>query len=517
MMTKRNQLFLPISFEVLIDKNDPVWKLTEICDTLDYTQLYDEYLRNWRSVDPAILFEILVFAYMNGIYSSRDIEKVCKTDIRFMWLLQGENAPDHATFARFQNERLVGVIEDLFYQLIQKLHNLEEIKFQNIFIDGTKIEANANRYTFVWAKAVEKNLQKLNAKINKELPELCSKYELSETASLSEVVENLIEKRNLFGIKFVYGKGKRKTELQRDYDHIYEYLERIDRYKKSLEILGKRKSYSKTDLDATFMRMKEDHMGNGQLKPAYNVQIGVESEYIVGVGLFPNPTDTTTLIPFLSRLNDNIGTKYKNIIADAGYASEENYTYLEKNQQNAFIKPTDYEIRKTRKYKNNIYRMENLSYDEAGDYFICPNEKKLNHTYDSKRKTQNGYEVEKSYYVCESCDNCPHKEKCYKGKYNNRKIGFSKTMVRQKAEATERIKTREGILLRMNRSIQVEGAFGVLKQDWNFRRFLTRGKEKTETQFKLLAFAFNIKKLWNRTISKRLGISLFKQEAQSTA
>ena len=141
MKINRNQLFLPINYEVLIDENDPVWKVVEICDTLNYTRLYDEYLRHWRAIDPVVLFEILVFAYMNGIYSSRAIEQACKTDIRFMWLLQGQSAPDHSTFARFQNEKLVGVIEDLFYQLIIKLHKLGEIEFKNIFIDGTKIEA----------------------------------------------------------------------------------------------------------------------------------------------------------------------------------------------------------------------------------------------------------------------------------------------------------------------------------------------------------------------------------------
>ena len=221
MKVLRNQLVLPLNFEILIDENDPVWKLTEICDGLDYTRLYDEYLRHWRTIDPAVLFEILVFAYMNGIYSSRAIEHACKTDVRFMWLLQGQSAPDHATFARFQNERLVGVMEDLFFQLIEKLHELGEIQFRNIFIDGTKIEANANRYTFVWAKSVEKNLQKLNAKINSELPVLCQKYGLSETSTLTDVVEFLLTTRNLLGIKFVYGKGKRKSDLQRDYDRIY--------------------------------------------------------------------------------------------------------------------------------------------------------------------------------------------------------------------------------------------------------------------------------------------------------
>ena len=511
MKSLRNQLVLPINFECMIDDNDPVWKVVEICESLDYTKLYDTYLRHWRKVDPAILFEIIVFAYMNGICSSRDIESACKHDIRFMWLLQNEEAPDHSTIARFQNEKLVGVVEDLFYQFVEKLYKMGEIEYKNIFIDGTKIEANANRYTFVWAKTVEKNLQKLNSKINAELPTLCQKYGLVETATLQDLTEELIKIRNLFRIDFVYGRGKRKTELQRDYEKIYEYLERLVGYYRHLDVLGSRKSYAKTDTDATFMRLKEDHMRNGQLKPAYNVQIGVESEYIVGVGLFSNPTDTTTLIPFLERLRKNIGRKYKNVIADAGYAGEENYTYLEEQGQNAYIKPADYEMRKKRKFKKDPYRIENLIYDEKEDCFICPNGKKLIYAYDSTRKTQNGYEVVKSNYICESCEGCPHREKCYKGKYDNRKISFSKTMARQKAEATERITTDEGNKLRMNRSIQVEGAFGVIKQDRNFRRFFTRGKEKTETQFFLVAFAFNVNKLWNKTNSNRLSTHLFKQ------
>ena len=512
-MRNRSQMVLPMNLEIIIDKNDPVRKLTEICDELDYTKLYNTYLRSWRKIDPAVIFEIIVFANMNGIYSSRDIEQACRNDIRFMWLLQNEPVPDHATFSRFQNERLSEVIEDLFFQLIEKLHDLGEIKYKNIFIDGTKIEANANRYTFVWAKAVEKNLKKLNIKINNELPEICNRYGLSESTTLEELVDYLTKIIRMMNIEFVYGKGKRKNQIQRDYEKLYTYLERIENYRKSLKICGKRKSYSKTDTDATFMRMKEDHMLNGQLKPGYNVQIGVESEYIVAAALYPNPTDTTTLIPFMNRLQKNIGRKYKNIIADAGYASEENYTYLEEHGQNAYIKPADYEVKKKKKFKKNIYRMENMPYNEEGDYFICPNGKKLLYAYESKSKTGNGYETVKSNYICENCTGCSHREKCYKGKYDGRKISFSKTMERQKKEAAERIKTDDGIRLRMNRSIQVEGAFGVIKQDFEFRRFLTRGKTKTETQFFLLAFAFNIQKLWNRTNSNRFNKPLFKEKA----
>ena len=243
------------------------------------------------------------------------------------------------------------------------------------------------------------------------------------------------------------------------------------------------------------------------------MQIGVESEYIIGLGLFPNPTDTTTLPPFLDRVQEKSGHKIKNIVADAGYASEENYTYLEQNGQNAYIKPADHEIRKTRKYRKDVYRVENMPYDPETDSYTCPNGKKLNHMYDRHPKSDNGFRSTKQTYVCESCTGCPHREKCFKGKYENRTISVSQTFSRQKREAEERISTPEGVRLRVNRSIQVEGAFGVIKEDYAFRRFLTRGKQKTETQFFLIAFAFNIRKLCVRIESGRFGKALFETDA----
>ena len=257
--------------------------------------------------------------------------------------------------------------------------------------------------------------------------------------------------------------------------------------------------------------MKEDYMNNGQLKPGYNVQIAVESEYIVGVGLFHNPTDTTTLIPFRERIQNQSKRKIENLVADAGYASEENFDYLESHGQNAYIKPQYYEMSKTRKYKNDKYRPEHLAYDKEKDEYTCPNGRKLRYTYISRYTTDNGYETNRKVYECESCENCPYRENCHTSKFN-RRIRVSHKLNEQNRKATKLITTDEGILLRMNRSIQVEGAFGVIKQDFRFRRFLTRGKAKTETQLFLLAFAFNIEKLWNRTNSNRLGQALFQKQ-----
>lgn len=411
----------------------------------------------------------------------------------------------------FSKRRLVPVVEDLFYQLANKLIDLGEISYNNVFVDGTKIEANANRYTFVWANAVKNNRRKLNVRLEKELSLLAKKYGIDESCSLEEVLYTMESYANMYGIRFVYGSGRRKTELQRDYDKLKEYKTKLESYEKNLGICGRRKSFSKTD--ATFMRTKDDHMQNGQLKPCYNVQISVESEYITGLGLFPNPADTMTLIPFLKRVQNGCGRKIQSVTADAGYASEENYTYLEENGQEAYIKPTDYEVRKTKRFKENIYPVENLLYNEEKDTFICPNGKRLICVGESHEKTESGYVTTKKNYVCESCEGCPHREKCYKAKEEARRISVSQTMRRLKREATERINTERGIVLRQNRSIQVEGAFGVLKEDFGFRRFLTRGKPKTETQFFILAIAFNVQKLWNREKFQRFNMSLFNEKA----
>lgn len=512
-MRNRSQEALPINYEIIIEKDDPVRKVVEICEKLDYTKLYEQYLRIWRKVNPETMFMLIVFGYMNRAYSCREIEHLCKVDIRFMWILNGEPVPDHATIARFQNEKLAPVIEDLFYQFVGYLIEIGEVSYRNVFVDGTKIEANANKYTFVWAKAVEKNRQKLLRKINAELPEIEQRNGISDRANLLQALNALLSMKELYKIEFVHGSGKRKTQLQKDCETLSGYLERLEAYENSLSICGKRKSYSKTDIDATFMRMKEDAMNNGQLKPGYNVQIAVESEYIVGMGLFPNPTDTTTLIPFLTRIQNNSGYKILSVTADAGYASEENYTFLEKNNIAAYIKPQQYEIRKTKKFKKDIFRVENLVYEKENDRYLCPNEKYLNFAYEKHTKSDNGYPITKKIYTCETCSGCPYRDKCFKGSYENRKIGVSQVYARQNREATERITTEEGILLRMNRSIQVEGAFGVLKQDFAFRRFLTRGKQKTETQFFLLAFAFDLQKLWNRLNSDRFQSPLFSVKA----
>ena len=516
------QLVFPVETGILIPEDDSVRLLSQILEELYYTKLNEAYSSQGRkpAVEPKILFKILVYAYMNDIYSSRKIEKACKRDINFMWLLQGNKVPDHATIARFRSERLVGIVDDLFNQFVEKLKTYGEVEFKNIFIDGTKIEANANKYTFVWKKSTDKFQAKLQEKIKKIIGEINSELKTEYTVLgpeakmdyLQTILEFLNKSKEHENIEFVHGKGKRKTKIQKFIENLSEFIEKQNKYDNYTKTFDGRNSFSKTDNDATFMHMKEDHMRNSQLKPGYNMQIGVEGEYIVGLDISSERSDQLTFIPFLEKLSENLSQKFDSVTADAGYESDEDYMYLEDTEQNTFIKPQTYERMKKRSFKNNISKRENMNYDEINDEYTCHNNKKLTVIGTNIRKSKSGYEASVTVYGCEDCDGCKYKPKCTKAK-GNKKLSVSKKFIQKRLKSLENITSSEGIMLRTNRSIQVEGAFGVLKEDHGFRRFLTKGKNNVKTEFTLLCFGYDINKFHNKIQQDRCGILLHEIKA----
>jgi len=289
------QLCLPLDYNRIIPENDSVRLLSHILEGLDYTKLYMAYSKRGRkpAVEPRIMFKIIAYAYMNNIYSTHKIETACKRDINFMWLLEGRKAPDHSTFGRFRQKYLSNVAEDLFYQLVIRLNEVGEINYNHVFIDGTKIEANANKYTFVWSKAINKNEAKMFEKISTLVEEIneveFKNFQIGRESTLIDINEVLIYlniRKTETGLEFVHGIGKRKTKLQKCIEQLEEFKERQAKYDESKKLFKGRNSYSKTDSDATFMHMKDDHMRNSQLKPGYNAQIAVNSEYVVGLGIF---------------------------------------------------------------------------------------------------------------------------------------------------------------------------------------------------------------------------------------
>ena len=211
------------------------------------------------------------------------VEKSNKRDVNFMWLLEGFKAPDHNTIARFRTGRLEPILDDLFYQFIVKLYENNELELKNLFIDGTKIEANANKYTFVWKKTVSKNEIKLGEAIKLFIKSINDKFNKNfsiventlKCKLLNEILEFLNSIKLSSNIEFVYGKGKRKTELQKLIEEANKYLERQSKYDLYNSIFNGRNSFSKTDIDATFMHMKDDHMKIQRVKSSKIILIKI--------------------------------------------------------------------------------------------------------------------------------------------------------------------------------------------------------------------------------------------------
>lgn len=504
------QLLIDESFaEKVIPGNDSVRLLDQIVEEMDLRQLERAYDVRGRkpATAPSTMLKILLYANMEGIYSSRKIQSACQRDINFMWLLNGAEAPGYHEIARFRSTRLSQCAEELFIQLVKGLKEYGEIKYEHLFVDGTKIEANANKYSFVWKKSTTKYETRNDKKLEEAVGTLSAKYGIVCNEA-DELEAKLMEKVKT---PFVYGRGHRKTELQRDIESLKELLKKRRKYTNYQETFKGRNSFSKTDPDATFMHMKEDHMRNAQLKPGYNIQFGVEGEYITGVSVSSERSDQLTLIPFMEKLRSH-GIEYGDVTADAGYESEENYSYFENTKTECYIKPQNYERSKTKKFKNNMALRENMDYNSELDEYTCQAGKKIRAKYVGTQKTKSGYEREVTYYECDDCSQCPCKKKCTRAK-GNRKLQVSKKFISQRAASLERITSSKGILLRMNRSIQSEGAFGVVKQDYGFRQFLLRGSKKVTTEILLLSMSYNINKLHSKIQQNRTGTQLFKKDS----
>lgn len=501
-------MVLPLNIGVRIGAEESVRLLLEVTEGMDYGKLHATYGRETKADEATLkqMFQLVVFGFMNRQYSTRQMESACRNDIRFMYILGGKRVPDHNRFWRFIQKHLRGeTAEALFYQLVRALGDRDEIAYLNAFVDGTKWEANANRYSFVWEKSTRKYEARLDEKVSALLTQLGQMYALCGTpADAGEWLEMLRLEQAKQGIVFVHGRGKRRTQLQRDVELLEACVSRKAKYRDYNAAFKGRRSFSKTDRDATFMRLKDDHMGNGQLKPAYNLQLAVEGEYIVGVDISSERTDQTTLLPLLDRMAVGCGRRHACVVADAGYESEENYLGVAAREQIAYIKPQNYDRSKTRKYRTNAYLRENMPYDAQRDTYTCPAGKTFEPVYETKRRSKTGYEATLSVYECFACDGCPQKSLCTRAK-GNRRLTVSKRFASLRQEAYQRISSEEGKLLRLNRSIQSEGVFGVLKQDYGFRRFLRRGEQNAFTETLLYAMAYNMNKLHSKLMAKRSG------------
>ena len=541
-------------FELSLPDDDPVYTLKKVLEEMDFTGLLAQYSNKGRNgFNPIMKYAVLTYAGMRGVKEVDRIVELCERDLAFIWLTQGEK-PKRDAFYDFINNKLTGeILDDLNYQFLRRLKKEGLITLEALYIDGTKIEANANRYTFVWRGTLNYHLaglldtiDSLYSRYNKLLNEngYGHKYDLGNVQMFiiegMDKVRDVIEKNrkrklvkhkklsnntiieidncsplellklqmNLVRIaegeeiSFVYEKRQKKSEIQLLYEELETCGIRLMKYKECFEIMGKgRNSYSKTDLEATFMRMKEDHMLNGQLKPAYNVQIAVENYFIIHGYVSNDRTDYNTLIPVIRKHIDRFGEILKEVTADSGYCSEKNLLFLKEHGIESYIKLQDHEKRKTRAYKEDIGKYYNMSYHVFEDehYYVCHDGRELRHI-QTETKKQNGYTQTFEVYACADCSGCEHKARCLY-KYNpekdadkNKLMKINEQWEELKAASHANIESEKGILNRQIRSIQTEGHFGDIKENEKFRRFNHRSSEKVYKEFMLYAIGRNINK-----------------------
>jgi len=492
-------LAIPPTLEELIPQGHPVRTVNEIINKLNIEPLLKAYhIKGSSSYHPQLLLKVLVYGYVTNIYSSRKLAAACRESVYFMWL-SSMSYPDHNTINRFRGVRLKHALRSVFEDVVKLLAGEGVLSIEEINTDGTKIEANANKYTFVWKKSIQNNKEKIKKQLT-EIWKYAQQIAQDEdkmpeppdfTTISSENVNATIDKLNvkLAGNETIDKKVRAKLGyITRNFPA------NIAKYEQQEAILGSRNSYSKTDTDATFMRMKEDHMLNGQLKPGYNVQISTSNQFIVNYTVHQNPTDTNTLGDHLAQHEASFGVPPKKLIADAGYGSEQNYTLLEQKQITPFVKYGMFDRQQNETLNSKYpFAADKLYYNQEEDRYICPMGQAMNYIGDEKRKTATGFIQTVKKYQARNCGNCPLNGACHKSR-DNRIIEINENLKRQKQRAHELLNSEEGIKRRKKRCYDVEPVFANIKQNHGFRRFMLRGKQKVEIEWGLLAIAQNLRK-----------------------
>lgn len=493
---RKQNLLLPPSLDELVPENHMVRVVDAVIDRLDISDILSTYRGGGNSAfNPKMMLKVLVFAYLSNVYSSRRIEDLLRRDIYFMWLA-GMKRPDFRTINYYRGKRLKDGFDAVFTQVVRLLHEEGFVSLKVQYIDGTKIESVANKYTFVWRGSVEKYDARLKAKTEALLRQIEQNHAVenqenpvSEGLTAEEVAERVGRIREKVDADNL-SKEERKALKQVETDAV----PRMNRYKEQLETMGSRNSYSKTDPDATFMRMKEDAMLNGQLKPGYNVQISTENQFITNFGIYQRPTDTLTMISYLESFKNRYGMQSDEIVADSGYGSEENYEYMFSNSMTPYVKYNMFHVEQRRSYRNSPFRVSNLFYNPHDDFYVCPMGQKMKFVRQEKRYTASGYQQTVSVYRASRCQGCPLRGQCHKSK-RDRQIEVNHSLDDYKARARELLTSEQGLKHRSRRPVEPEAVFGQIKECGRFRRLRLKGLTGAKIDFGLKALAHNLRKL----------------------
>jgi hypothetical protein len=413
-----------------------------------------------------------------------------------MWI-SGMNKPDHNTINRFRSDRLRHTLKPVFTQIVILLSEQGVLSLKDVYVDGSKVEANANKYTFVWGGSIKTNKERIKQQLD-ELWSYAQKVaaeEMADTEPLAyeqidpeKVIQAIDQINQALSGKEIESKKKQKLSYAKRH-----WPKNLEKYQAQQGVMGDRRNYSKTDTDATFMRMKEDHMKNGQLKPGYNLQLSTNNQFIVNYSVHQTSTDINTLKSHLGEFKAQYDKMPENVIADAGYGSEENYEYLKHEHIQAYVKYPYFDREQSKRPSSNPFHVDQLYYNKIKDCFYCPMGQCMSRVRRHKTVTDNGYEQEITVYQAENCQGCSMRGTCHKQK-DNREIEVNHRLREHKQVVRENLLSEEGVKHRKQRVHDTEPVFGNIKYNKKFKRFNLRGLHKVQIETGLLAIAHNLKK-----------------------
>ncbi len=480
-----------------IPLNHPVRLVNQVVDSLDISVLLEYYKGGGcPAYHPRMMLKVLFYSYFSNVYSCRKIAKALQENIHFMFI-SGNSAPDFRTINDFRSKILKNHIHTLFAEVVKMLVDLNYVSLDVQYIDGTKIESKSNRYRFVWRKSIERYKENLEQKIGSIISDIESHIQADNQEKNKEELPKKIDSDELKNKLAELNKNLKQPSKQQQKalkELENKHIPKLAEYEKHLDILGKRNSYSKTDTDATFMRLKDNHMKNGQLKPAYNAQISTENQFITHASIHQKPSDTTTLEPHLDGFEKAYQKQSQEVIADAGYGSEENYEILEEKEITAYVKYNYFHQEQKKKNRENPFLIQNLEYNEEQDFYICPTGQQMKKISCGTRTSSNNYTSQLTYYQAENCQECPLREQCHQSK-SNRIITINHRLNELRRKAKELLMGEKGIEHRSKRPVEVEAVFGQLKSNNNFNRFTFIGLDKVNLEFLLMAIGHNLRKM----------------------
>lgn len=503
---------LPIQIEEFIPAGHLVRIIDGIVEQIKMEDLEGYYPGGGSSAyHPKMMIKVWLYGYCTRVYTTRPLARAVREQLPFIWLAGGQQ-PNFKTLSEFRGNRMQGMIDVVFKQVLVMLVEEGYVDLEDLYVDGSKWEANANRHKIVWAKntarykaAVLERIEGLLDRVRQLQAEEDLRYghrDLEEVGEGKQVEIVLNSERvgaYLVSLNALIAEASadkvRQKELKKARTALVAEQEKLEKYEQQEQILDGRNSFSRTDVDATAMRMKDE-----RLLPAYNVQHSTNNQFVVNYTIEQNASDSVTLEAHLGKIDERFeglpAPQEQNLCGDAGYGSEENYAVMEERNMHAYVKYPLFYQEQSGKLAKRKFRRENFPYDEQADEFTCPNNRKLKYIGDRTYKSTTGYKKSWRLYECESCANCPFAAECKKSEEKNRTVRFSPKYEAYKAKAKKLLESEKGLQMRSERSIEVESGFGDIKYNMQHRRFVLRERKKVYIEFGLLAISHNLRKVY---------------------